>query len=112
MRPQADAGAGQNNHKSLRRICGVGEREAKSSLVFPFPLYSLRSLWPQSLRFSLPAISPTFPIINKLLRFQQATAEEHTLAKRRAVPLCLISAIVCEFSGTVFGNCSNVSAEL
>lgn len=72
---------GQNNHGSLRRICRAGEYEANSSLVFHFSLYSLRSARPQSLCLSFSAISPTFfPVINKLLIFQQST-EEHRLTK-------------------------------
>lgn len=58
-------------------------------------------MWPQSLCLSRPAISSTFPIINRLLIFQQST-EEHTLTKESVVTLNLILAIVYEFkSGTV-----------
>lgn len=85
---------------AARRISRDGQYKAKFSLIFP-SLCILSDPCGLDLSVSLPAMSPTFLIINRLLIFQQRT-EEHTLAERREVTLRLISAIVFEFGGTVF----------
>lgn len=67
-----------------------------NSASFSPSLCILSDLCGLNLSVSLPGMSPTFLIINRLLIFQQRT-EEHTLAERREVTSRLSSAIVCEF---------------
>lgn len=59
-------------------FAGLESMKPVPALFFHISLYSFRSVWPQSLFHPLLTNSPTFPIINRLLIFQQSTEEEHT----------------------------------